>query len=393
MKIRSGHSVPTSSRSPPIVRSATSGSAGPATRRSSPRPPATCTTASDFLRKWLRDVMADQRDDGAIPHVSPDPTRLHPGHVSGFFGSTGWGDAITSSPGCSGCTMATARCSQRRLPAMVRWVDFVWSISDGPIVRPPRDWGARGFTFGDWLQPSRRNRQAVADDRRRRRRDDLSLHLLGADGEGGRVSAMTRRRAHGRAGRRGEGRPSPRVHHRRPAGSPTTTRPHTRSPSSTTLSPPSTAARRPRDYFKAAIARADGRIGTGFIGTPALLPALVKIGELVLAAAVFLQDEVPGWLYQVKKRRDDDLGALGRHPGGRHGLRPADELLQPLCLWRGVPVAVRGRSPASGPTRSGPASGTSSSSRPSCRALACRGAAQLARRPHRGRLDGSRATR
>ena len=46
--------------------------------------------------------------------------------------------------------------------------------------------------------------------------------------------------------------------------------------------------------------RSDGRIGTGFIGTPALLPALIKIGEPGLAAAVFLQEEVPGWLYQVK---------------------------------------------------------------------------------------------
>ena len=39
------------------------------------------------------------------------------------------------------------------LPAMIRWNDFVWSISNGPIVRPPRLWAARGFTFGDWLQP------------------------------------------------------------------------------------------------------------------------------------------------------------------------------------------------------------------------------------------------
>ena len=54
------------------------------------------------------------------------------------------------------------------------------------------------------------------------------------------------------------------------------------------------------EYFKAAIARADGRIGTGFIGTPALLPALVKIGEVELAQSVFLQERVPGWLYQVK---------------------------------------------------------------------------------------------
>ena len=42
-------------------------------------------------------------------------------------------------------------------------------------------------------------------------------------------------------------------------------------------------------------------IGTGFIGTPALLPALIKIGEPDLAAAVFLQEEVPGWLAQVKR--------------------------------------------------------------------------------------------
>ena len=52
--------------------------------------------------------------------------------------------------------------------------------------------------------------------------------------------------------------------------------------------------------FKAAIARCDGRIGTGFIGTPALLPALTKIGEHELAASLFLQEETPGWLYQVK---------------------------------------------------------------------------------------------
>jgi alpha-L-rhamnosidase len=54
-------------------------------------------------------------------------------------------------------------------------------------------------------------------------------------------------------------------------------------------------------YFRAAIERADGRIGTGFIGTPALLPALLKIGERELAGQVFLQEEVPGWLYQVKR--------------------------------------------------------------------------------------------
>src|SRR5204863_1234581 len=40
------------------------------------------------------------------------------------------------------------------LPAMVKWVDYVWSISDGPIVKPPRERTQPGATFGDWLQPS-----------------------------------------------------------------------------------------------------------------------------------------------------------------------------------------------------------------------------------------------
>ncbi len=50
---------------------------------------------------------------------------------------------------------------------MMRWVDFVWSISDGPLVRPPSRWGDRGFTFGDWLQPvgdNRKPRPTIADD-------------------------------------------------------------------------------------------------------------------------------------------------------------------------------------------------------------------------------------
>ncbi|HZY68343.1 MAG TPA: alpha-L-rhamnosidase C-terminal domain-containing protein, partial [Devosia sp.] len=56
-----------------------------------------------------------------------------------------------------------------------------------------------------------------------------------------------------------------------------------------------------KGYFTETVERANRRIGTGFIGTPALLPALVKIGEPELAAAVFLQEEVPGWLAQVKR--------------------------------------------------------------------------------------------
>ena len=96
-------------------------------------------------------------------------------------------------------------------------------------------------------------------------------------------------------------------------------------------------------YFRRSVELTNGKIGTGFIGTPALLPALVKIGEPDLAEALFLQEDVPGWLYQVKRgattiwERWDAIQADGTIFDARH------ELLQPLCLWRGLPVAVRGR--------------------------------------------------
>ena len=70
--------------------------------------------------------------------------------------------------------------------------------------------------------------------------------------------------------------------------------------------------------FIETVRRMRNRIGTGFIGTPALLPALVKIGARGLAAKVLQQEDIPGWLFQVKMgattvwERWDALGAEGQ---------------------------------------------------------------------------------
>ncbi len=252
-----------------------------------------------FLTKYVRDVMADQREDGAVPHVVPDPTRQNPEHYPGFYGSTGWGDAIWMVPWQLYLHYGDRAILSEALPAMVKWVDFVWSISDGPVVNPPRAWGARGFSFGDWLQPSGPSAKPLPTIS-----DEVSatiyLYIAAANvariariaGDGALADRLDRMAAEVKAAFAREFvTPAGRV-----GGDDQT---------SYALAflhdlIPADRQDAAKAYFRNAIARTDGRIGTGFIGTPALLPALVKIGELKLAAEVFLQEEVPGWLYQVK---------------------------------------------------------------------------------------------
>lgn len=252
-----------------------------------------------FFHKWVRDLMVDQREDGAVPHVCPDPTRLDPTNYPGFYGSTGWGDAIWMVPWQLYLHYGDTAFLEEVLPSMVKWVDFVWSISDGPIVSPPREWGARGFSFGDWLQPKGPSAKplptmgddaaatvylhiaakAVSDIARIVGKSDIADRMAGMADQVKAAFANEFVTPSGRLAYDDQTSYALAIVH--------------------DLIPVDKfdAAKR---YFKNTIERAERRIGTGFIGTPALLPALIKIGEWGLASEVFLQEEVPGWLYQVK---------------------------------------------------------------------------------------------
>jgi alpha-L-rhamnosidase len=255
--------------------------------------------AQGFLSKWIRDVMADQREDGAVPHVVPDPTRMQPEHYPGFYGSTGWGDAIAVVPWQLYLHYGDTAILKEALPAMVKWVDFVWSISDGPIVSPPRQWGARGFTFGDWLQPggpSAKPLPTIGDDAAA----TIYLHITSAL-----VARIARLVGDESLATRMQGmadavRSAFACEFITPSGRLTYDDQTSYALAFLHDLIPEEHQQAAKRYFKATILRSEGRIGTGFIGTPALLPALVKIGEPGIAADVFLQEDVPGWLYQVK---------------------------------------------------------------------------------------------
>ena len=252
----------------------------------------------DFFRKWLRDVMADQREDGAIPHASPDPTRFHPGPFTHFAGSTGWGDAIHVVPWQLYLHYGDTAFLAEALPSMVRWVDFVWSISDGPLVSPPRKRG-RGFSFGDWLQPSGTSTKplpTIGDEAA------ATIYLFIAATRVARIAGIVgdTAAAERMAGMAEQVKAAFAREFVTPSG-----RLAYDDQTSYALAflhglIPERQREAAKGYFRKAVERTDGRIGTGFIGTPALLPALTGIGEWDLAASVFLQEEPPGWLYQVR---------------------------------------------------------------------------------------------
>lgn len=270
-----------------------------------------------FLRKYLRDVMADQRPNGAVPHFSPDPTRLHPVPGRGeWAGSTGWGDAITVIPWQLYLHYGDDGVLRECFPAMLKWLDYLWSISDGPIIHPSPVWGSKGFTFGDWLQPigdNRKPRPTIADDCAATIYHYISTDLAGRIaaiiGKADDAARLSARAAQIKAAFAHEYiSASGRLAHN--------------DQTSYALSflyglIPDEHVDAAKGYFRRVVEEADGMIGTGFIGTPALLPALSKIGMSDLCGKILLNEQVPGWLYQVKQgattiwERWDALGPDG----------------------------------------------------------------------------------
>lgn len=270
-----------------------------------------------FLTKYLRDVRHDQRPNGAVSHFSPDPTRLHPIPGRGdWAGSTGWGDAIVIIPWQLYLHYGDKAVLAENFPAMVKWLDYLWGISDGPIIRPSAEWGGHGFTFGDWIQPvgdNRKPRPTIADDCAATIyhfiSTDLAAKIAGLIGDAAQASALRERAEAIRAAFKHEFfSPSGRIAHN--------------DQTSWSLAflyglVPPEYYEAGKAYFRRVVEDADGLIGTGFIGTPAILPALTMHGMADLAQKIFLNRKVPGWLYQVDRgatsiwERWDALGEDG----------------------------------------------------------------------------------
>jgi len=92
----------------------------------------------NFFAKWLKDLTADQRPDGAVPFVIPNVLG------NGAAASAGWADVATIIPWNMYLAYGDKGILEAQYPSMKAWVDYMKGQSKDDL------WNT-GFHFGDWL--------------------------------------------------------------------------------------------------------------------------------------------------------------------------------------------------------------------------------------------------
>lgn len=90
-----------------------------------------------FFTKWLRDLKADQLEDGGVPFVIPN--------VLEGASSSAWGDAAVICPWTVYMMYGDKRLLEEQYPSMKAWVDYIRNQGKNEYL-----WNT-GFHFGDWL--------------------------------------------------------------------------------------------------------------------------------------------------------------------------------------------------------------------------------------------------
>ncbi len=94
--------------------------------------------AATFYTKWLKDLAADQKEDGGIPHVIPD--------MLGGAGATGWADAGVVIPWEVYLNYGDVRILEQQYESMKQWIGFMKEHAGDDYI-----WQERDHHFGDWL--------------------------------------------------------------------------------------------------------------------------------------------------------------------------------------------------------------------------------------------------
>jgi alpha-L-rhamnosidase len=239
-----------------------------------------------FFSKWLADLAADQRADGAVPWVVPD--------VVSRAGAAGWGDVATIAPWQMYLAYGDTGFLARQFDSMRRWVDFIRGRAGDDLI-----W-SEDPAFGDWLAfnstsadyPGATTDKDLLGTAFFAHSADLVARaavVLGRDAQAQEYRELFERirAAYQREYLTGTGRLAS----------------NTQTAYALTL-----AFGLAPDALRTGLGRrlADdvqrfGHLTTGFLGTPHLLFALSGTGHLDQAYRLLLRKQYPSWLYPVTR--------------------------------------------------------------------------------------------
>lgn len=268
-----------------------------------------------FTRKWLGDVVLDQRADGCVANMSPcPPAEGFDGPLGGLHGSAGWGDAVVSVPWDLYQAYGDTSLLREMWGSMTAWIQFAAAAAAAgrhparatarpdPAAHERYLWDT-GFHWGEWLEPG-----AVLTDfpgfARADKSEVATAYLHRSAATVARVAEVLglpedqRRRyrviAEGAldAWRREFVRPDGTLAVQTQAS-------HVRALAFGLVPEGLRAAVAGR--LTELVALAGGHLATGFLSTGYLLPVLADSGHLGTAYELLLQDTPPSWLTMVDR--------------------------------------------------------------------------------------------
>jgi alpha-L-rhamnosidase len=251
--------------------------------------PTACTLfdAEAFWVSWLRDLELDQDDELGVPSVVPDVVLTGEPR----FGRAGWGDAAAIVPWAVYESFGDVDVLARQHDSMTRWVSSLQRRRSSDGLLP------EGMQFGDWLDPD------APVDRPWEAKTD-SRYLANAFFA---HSSRLLSRAAALLGRAEDAASYGRLADEVAARTWATWASHAHETQTAAavalrfdLAPPE---KRPRVAAALAglVRASEGRVATGFLGTPLVLPALADSGYFDEAYLMLMRTKVPSWLYQVEQ--------------------------------------------------------------------------------------------
>ena len=232
--------------------------------------------AERFFTKWLADLAADQREDGAVGHVIPNIL-----HQSG---SAAWDDAATICPWAVYLAYGDPNILRAQFESMKKWVDYITAHTT------TSDLWTGGTHYGDWLGLDAPSGSCKGSSRADLIASAFYAHSTALVIKAGRVL--------------GQDISAYETLYERIVRAFRQAYPVYQTQTECTLTVYFALAedtQKAADQLAQMIRGCGTKLQTGFVGTPYLLHALSAHGYTELAYDLLLRREYPSWLYPVTK--------------------------------------------------------------------------------------------